>query len=710
MFHHIRTTRAATRAREAAEAQAAYSAGAQTSAIEIPGAEETPNQTQADETQADETQADQTETNQNAMIQKFGILNSKLTSYHQNEDGWSEANMPNLLFQLEPGQDWGLEPYVPYLAKNDGTKLTNNRGLRMIDYDFLPDQISIVPEPFRLEMYLGRLHSRCISSDLHDRMNPGPKESVPSPNAVNMSRLRLRDQLNIPCWTKRRETPSQLECLILEQVSSASMRLNTVLPVGATGLLKPTCIVVDHSKAPFHYYDMPRDTAHLPHVTIPFKTFIGDQAVHVPGPRLESVLNTVAELQALAFEQGYPHWIFLKNRDKPKIWGHKARMQHHANSGPNDISVPPPQALPRISLLWIEFCIQKAVENNEMHLPLDKLTKATRNWVEDVIAWAEDEIEGVPEVEMTGTQKDEPSLASTKVEDNDERLNRAVGWAGDAIRETPEDAMMETPLPTLDLAIATAADIDEWLRIAGGQTSDNKPGLATATAEYDVKPGGSVSMDRNGWNRGCVIANQVEHSNVQRSLPSTGFNIPTAHANPTVVATEWNNEMITRVPYIEAGRPLALDRIKTSRPSPLTTEPAFNPALWMEWEAAGGWNAGAETQIEVMELDHMEYNIPAVLDLRLYEQSGNMLVHKQNPPPPPYGQFAPVANMDRELHTYMWVRNQIEQNQVPHQDEEPEIRPCDLSERLMNEPHVDNPNLFPDLPQIPDHYFFEDQA
>jgi len=675
MYHHRRITRAATQVREAAEAQAAYSAAAQISATEIPGEKENPEQTQADKPQADKTQTDQTKTDQTrtdqtAVVQKYGTLNSKLTSYHLNEMGWSEENMPNLLFQLEPDQNWGLEPNVPYWVKKDGTNPTNKRDLKMYDYDFLPGQISIRPEPFRLEMYLGRLHSRCITIDLHSRMNPGPDESVPSPNAVNMSRMRLRNELNIPCWTKRRETPSQVECLIIEQVSWASMRLNTVLPVGAIGLLKPTCIAVDHSMAPFEYYDMPRDNAQFPHVIIPFTTFVGEKGVHVPGPRIELVLNTITELQALAFEQGYPHWIFLKNRDKPKSWSYKARMQHHANSGPNDISVPAPQALPKTGLLWIEYCIQKAVESNEMHLPLDNLTKATREWVESVITWAKDEIEGVPEVEITGTRQVEPDLASAKAEDNHEWLNGAGGWAGDATQETP--------LPKLDLAIATAADIREWLQKVIGQASDEKPELITTIA--------------------------------QPSSLSAAFGIPTAHANATEVATERTNEISIEVPKIETRHRLTLDGIKASQTSLLTTEPDLNSALEMDVEIVGGWNAGAEIQIEVMELDGMGYNISAVLDPRLHETSGNMLGHGQDPPPPPYGQVAPVANMNRELDTYKWVLNQIELNQALHQDEGTEIRPYIQSEALMNEPRNDNPNLFPDLPQVPDHLLLGDEV
>ena len=213
-------------------------------------------------------------------------------------------------------------------------------------------------------------------------------EELLKANNINMMRTRLRNRLNIPCWTRRRGVPSILECLILEQVSWASVKLNTVLPVGANGLLKPKLTNIYQQDVPFTLYDTPSDLSQLSHVVLPFTAYVGGRGVHIPSERFESVYITLSELQAKAFDQGCPHWIFLQNKDKPLVWSSKAANQKHQNSGPYDISVPAPWAMPAAALLWIKFCIVKAVQDGDMQLPLLKLSQETLQWVQKAISLA----------------------------------------------------------------------------------------------------------------------------------------------------------------------------------------------------------------------------------------------------------------------------------------------------------------------------------
>lgn len=336
------------------------------------------------------TSSTQLTTGQPSTNPALGTLHPRITSYLPSEVTWSNADLPDKLFQLDPGAEWGNETVTPFFKNDDGTPARDTRGHPLRDYGFLPNQISIQAETYRLEMYLGRLHSRCMTFDLFARMHPGAGEKAPSANAVNMMRIRLRSRLNIPCWTKRRETPSMVECLILEQVSWQSVQLNTVLPVGPQGLLKPTLANNNQQDVPFTSYDVPRDLSQLSQVPIPITTYVGEGGVHMPSERLESVFDTLTELQARAFDKGYPHWIFLENHDKPTKWSMKAMNQRHSNSGPLDISVPETSTMPTAALKWIEFCVEMAVQDGNMQLPLHKLSSKTRQWVDGVIEWAED--------------------------------------------------------------------------------------------------------------------------------------------------------------------------------------------------------------------------------------------------------------------------------------------------------------------------------
>ena len=344
--------------------------------------------------------------------------NSLETAFHPNEAGWSVTNLPNALFRLEPPEDWGHEAALPAWKNSEGGLRSDSRGQPLKDFPFLPFQISRDPEYYRLEMYLGRLHSKCSTTDVFARMNPAPGEKVPLPNAINMNRLRLRNRLNIPCWTRRRESHSLLECLIHEQVSWASVKWNTVLPVGALGLVKPKLTDDARAEVPFLSYYTPRDATAVPHTIIPMTTYT-NQPLHIPSPRLESVFDTIAELQALAFEKGYPHWIFLKNRHKPEKWSQKAVNQKNPNSGPNEISVPECSGLPTIAVTWIEFCIGQAVMNGEMGLPLERLPTHVCDWILPVITWAKDQPKGELGHEPRLDKDNEDNIESSESTDID---------------------------------------------------------------------------------------------------------------------------------------------------------------------------------------------------------------------------------------------------------------------------------------------------
>ena len=266
-----------------------------------------------------------------------------LTSFHQNEIGWSETNLPNELFRLEPPPHWG-SAFVPDLLDRHGRVVRDARGRPYRAYSYLPDQISIQLEDFRLEMYTDRYDPRCESRDLYLRMQPGPNDTLVGPNGMNMRRTRLRNQLNITCWTRRTDEPSMTECLLIEQTSWQSIAYNTVLPVTPAGLLKPTSI---------------RDSA-APPVLIPLNTFWNGNQPYAPSARLQEVITRIQGLNDKANEHGYAHWILMPNKHKPAGWIVKADNQGRALTGPEDITLPPSNGTPVAAFNWIKQCIREA--------------------------------------------------------------------------------------------------------------------------------------------------------------------------------------------------------------------------------------------------------------------------------------------------------------------------------------------------------------
>ena len=306
-----------------------------------------------------------------------GPLSSRETAPHPNEVGWSNANLPDILFQLEPSDNWGKEPLQNLLNQNGQLIMNNNRVSK--DFDLLPTHISIDPEDFRLEMWRDRTHPAVETHDLLLRMHPDQGESCLGQIAMNQRCIRFRKRLGIMCWTRQTKTPSITDCLLLEQLSEESIKRNTVLPVMEQGLLKP-CLAPDGSRYGSQY--------------IPGNTFTDGSIDHKPSQRLSIHLDVVKALQQKACELRCPHWIFLPNKHKPEAWIKKASSQEKArkNSGqrcsdrtsPDDVMVPAMVDITPAALEYIKNSVQLAASFGN---PLDvsALSKETRAWVEPCI-------------------------------------------------------------------------------------------------------------------------------------------------------------------------------------------------------------------------------------------------------------------------------------------------------------------------------------
>ncbi|MCJ1380700.1 hypothetical protein MMC17_003808 [Xylographa soralifera] len=299
---------------------------------------------------------------------------SQSTSFLAAETGLSTENLPNVFFQLEPFDSWRKTNMRP-LTDRKGNVVRNHQGQQLQEFEFLPARISIRPEAWRLLLYTDRSHPHCGAKDLYARMQPAKGEEVLNPNAINMQKVRLRNALNVPCWNRRHSEPTIVECLMHEQYSWLSVVLNTTLPVGPTGLIKPAPPVAEGTTA-------------IPPEILPFTTFLEDGAdgVREPSTRLKKIFSTVAGLQDTAYDKGYAHWIFLENKDKPLHWSFRAQSQRHARARPDDVSVPTIKAMPLAAVAWIEFCIRDAAAVGSILPAPEKLPTHAADWINNVIS------------------------------------------------------------------------------------------------------------------------------------------------------------------------------------------------------------------------------------------------------------------------------------------------------------------------------------
>ena len=166
--------------------------------------------------------------------------------------------------------------------------------------------------------------------------------------------------------------PTQIECLVYEQLTWDSVVHNTILPVlGGVGLVMPA---------------LPDSLTATQPLVLPLTTYTRGQGSHAPSQRVRHVFDIIATLQDTAFERGYSHWIFLENKYKPEAWSTKAVGQHHRQSGPNEIAVPSFLDFPDAARSWIEEGVREAARNRSFLPPLSKLPDVSRKQVYSIIA------------------------------------------------------------------------------------------------------------------------------------------------------------------------------------------------------------------------------------------------------------------------------------------------------------------------------------
>jgi len=307
------------------------------------------------------------------------------------------------IFRLEAPRSFSDRNY-PSLRHLDGTPIVDERGHPYKAFHFLPQVIPARPPAHLFELWLGRSDGKVQTRDMFIRINSTSDERLMTSNAINMQRVRFRNQFNLPCWTKRPAVPTLPECLVFEQITGNQVHYNTTLPVlDNVGLLMPA---------------LPESQTVTQPLTLPLDTYTGGLGPHVASQRLKEVFKLIAMLQDTATKRGYAHWIFLENKYKPKAWSLKAESQGHPYSDPDDIALSTFNDIPEAAAAWIEECVREAARNRAFLPPLSKFPPLSRKRVHSMIAQVAVEIgqpiEDLLPVETPQSAANTEPLRSTK--------------------------------------------------------------------------------------------------------------------------------------------------------------------------------------------------------------------------------------------------------------------------------------------------------
>ncbi|PGH23384.1 hypothetical protein AJ80_02494 [Polytolypa hystricis UAMH7299] len=231
------------------------------------------------------------------------------TCRHPYHDGYSNTNLPPLLFRMDaPGATRGQPPIQP-LREND-TIVHDASGDAIRDFPFLPRYISVRPPGWLLEFWI-RTDSRLTYRDIKARMT-GPG-SIPSDNTLNMRREReARTPLGLSCWTTRRGYTTRVEIERIERWTTNQVRHNTTMDIIYNSSGVPHRLRKKGLLAP----GVATTTDH----TYSLDFFLDGRASHTPSSRLASALDLFHELESAAIAENVANWRDLPAQYFPAAW------------------------------------------------------------------------------------------------------------------------------------------------------------------------------------------------------------------------------------------------------------------------------------------------------------------------------------------------------------------------------------------------------
>ncbi|KAL2010416.1 hypothetical protein VTN00DRAFT_6223 [Thermoascus crustaceus] len=227
------------------------------------------------------------------------------TCTHPHHAPYSEANLPPILFRLDPPSQEQQMPITDLVE--DGMVVKDANGTPLRNFTFLPRYISVRPPGWLLEYWM-RTDSRLTYRDIKARMTTS---DLPSDNVLNMRREReARSSLGLSCWATRRGTIARVEVERVERWTPDQIAHNTTMVVEYTD---PTS---DGAKrVPLRL----RAKTLIPAqpVYFPLDTFLENGRPHIPSRRIARAIDLFYRLSETALERQLDTWQQLDPSELP---------------------------------------------------------------------------------------------------------------------------------------------------------------------------------------------------------------------------------------------------------------------------------------------------------------------------------------------------------------------------------------------------------
>lgn len=233
---------------------------------------------------------------------------------------FTTADLPPVLFRIEPPSDINFGGSVPILCTPDGRPVLTARNHSLRYFAFLPRYISQNISGALLEFWF-RLDHRLETNDIIDRMEDNRGLPVPTSNVLNMRRQRFREDMNLLAWRPVRLYATKKDVDIVGELDELQICFNTIMKVDLhTGRLwKPSfpdsrCGPLANREAEFEYYDSGLRLDH----------FLEDLITTVPSRRMLGIMALRRRCQDWAIELHHgnsrDNYGLLGTNDRPHWW------------------------------------------------------------------------------------------------------------------------------------------------------------------------------------------------------------------------------------------------------------------------------------------------------------------------------------------------------------------------------------------------------
>lgn len=262
---------------------------------------------------------------------------SLVTSDYLHQAEWSEINLPDILFYIQPPISDYEGVKVEELIENGGPVVSDAADKHNIrQFEILPRNISLDVPGWLIEAWR-RLDTRIGYQDILDRQYADPSLGLKkhSKNALqNHCRRECRKVLNAWVEYGRRDEPHRTEVEAIESMSYESVQFNTTLKRSEMFSGRLVKVRLERRVDDGLYYASPHQVTieNWRETTLPLDHFLTDSQYMEMTPSMHAAWEMYLMLMERAAVHGSGHWSKLDRSCLPVTWYDRTTVK----SVPND--------------------------------------------------------------------------------------------------------------------------------------------------------------------------------------------------------------------------------------------------------------------------------------------------------------------------------------------------------------------------------------